>query len=161
MSKNKRFQELQDTDIAEIREIFTLFDKDSDGYVKTEYLGDIMRALNLNPTKAEVKEMEKDVDPGDQGSFDQMNLISLVARTPRDVESVDEMIEAIKVLLNDGASDERSKESIEVSQLKFALESMGEKLEDYQVDELLKDVENITHEGSVQIDDLAEYIMSR
>ena len=70
MSKNQRFEQLQDTDIAEIREIFTLFDKNSDGYVNTSELGSIIRALNQNPTKSDVKEMEKDVDPNDTGSFD-------------------------------------------------------------------------------------------
>ena len=45
--------------------------------------------------------MEKDVDPNDTGSFDQMNLISLIARRPRSVETIEEMIEAIKVLTSD------------------------------------------------------------
>ena len=51
--------------------------------------------------------MEKDVDPNDTGSFDQMNLISLIARRPRAVESIDEMIEAIKVLTADAGNDDR------------------------------------------------------
>ena len=36
--------------IAEIREIFTLFDKDADGYVSTSDLGTIVRGLNMNPS---------------------------------------------------------------------------------------------------------------
>ena len=35
------------------------------------------------PKAADVKDMEKDVDPNDTGSFDQMNLISLIARRPK------------------------------------------------------------------------------
>ena len=46
MAKNQRFEQLKDTDIAEIREIFTLFDKNSDGYVNTNELGNIIRALH-------------------------------------------------------------------------------------------------------------------
>ena len=61
---------LNETTIAEIREIFTLFDKNSDGYVNTTELGTIVRALNLNPTEAEVAEMMKDVDSNNVGSFD-------------------------------------------------------------------------------------------
>ena len=70
MSKNQRVEQLNDVQIAEIREIFTLFDKNSDGYVNTSDLGMIIRALNMNPTQQEVKEMEHDVDPNDTGSFD-------------------------------------------------------------------------------------------
>lgn len=43
--------------IAEIREIFTLFDKNADGYVTTNELGTIVRGLNFNPTEREVAEM--------------------------------------------------------------------------------------------------------
>ena len=43
--------------IAEISEIFTLFDKNADGYVTTNDLGTIVRGLNFNPTEREVAEM--------------------------------------------------------------------------------------------------------
>ena len=89
MPGNQRFEQLNEIQIAEIREIFTLFDKNSDGYVNTNELGNILRALNMNPTQAEVKEMERDVDPNDTGSFDQMNLISLIARRPKAVETLE------------------------------------------------------------------------
>jgi calmodulin len=65
-----KFEMLNETTIAEIREIFTLFDKNSDGYVNTTEVGTIARALNLNPTESEVAEMMKDVDPNNVGSFD-------------------------------------------------------------------------------------------
>ena len=54
---------LTDVMIAEIREIFSLFDKDADGFVETSQLGTIIRGLNMNPSEAEVAEMVKDVDP--------------------------------------------------------------------------------------------------
>ena len=53
---------LNEVQIAEIREIFTLFDKNSDGYVNTSELGTIVRGLNLNPSDSEVYEMIKEVD---------------------------------------------------------------------------------------------------
>jgi Ca2+-binding EF-hand superfamily protein len=61
---------LNEVIIAEIREIFTLFDKDSDGLVDTAELGTIVRGLNLNPTEAEVSEMMREVDPDNKGKFD-------------------------------------------------------------------------------------------
>ena len=73
--------------------------------------------------------MEKDVDPNDTGSFDQMNLISLIARRPRNVETIEEMIEAIKVLTQDNnTGDEKEAGQIEVSYLKSSLTTMGEKM---------------------------------
>jgi len=55
--------------IAEIREIFSLFDKDADGFVQTSDLGKIIRGLNFNPSETEVAEMIKEVDPEGRGSF--------------------------------------------------------------------------------------------
>ena len=61
---------LNEVQIAEIREIFTLFDKNSDGYVITAELGTIVRGLNLNPSDSEINEMIKEVDPNGTGQFD-------------------------------------------------------------------------------------------
>ena len=63
--KNQRVEQLTEIQIAEIREIFTLFDKNSDGYVNTNELGTMLRALGMNPTQAEVKDMEKELDGND------------------------------------------------------------------------------------------------
>ncbi len=52
-----KYEQLNEVQIAEIREIFTLFDKNSDGYVNTSDLGTMVRGLNYNPSDAEVAEM--------------------------------------------------------------------------------------------------------
>jgi calmodulin len=54
---------LNEVTIAEILEIFTLFDGNADGYVSTMQLGTIMRGLDFNPTEREVAEMQRDLDP--------------------------------------------------------------------------------------------------
>ena len=45
------------------REAFNLFDKRGDGKVDSNQLGDILRALGLNPTEADVAKIRKDLDP--------------------------------------------------------------------------------------------------
>ena len=53
-----------------------------------------------------------------------MNLISLIARKPKTVDSLEDMIEAIKVLCSDiGGSDEKDKLKIPVDTLKMMLTS--------------------------------------
>ena len=56
---NPRSENLNEVTIAEIREIFTLFDKNADSYVSTSELGTIIRGLNLNPTERDVQAMMK------------------------------------------------------------------------------------------------------
>ena len=70
MAQKQKIDMLNEVQIAEIREIFTLFDKNSDGLVNTNELGTMVRALNMNPTEIEVIEMQQDVDPEKEGQFD-------------------------------------------------------------------------------------------
>lgn len=74
--------------IAEIWEIFTLFDKNADGYVNTSELGTMIRGLGFNPSEKEVADYQKDVDPNNTGSFDKNSMISLIARMPKKEETL-------------------------------------------------------------------------
>ena len=49
--------------LAEYRDAFSLFDKRGDGKIDSDQIGDVLRALNLNPTEAEVKKIIAEVDP--------------------------------------------------------------------------------------------------
>jgi hypothetical protein len=44
----------------EVKEVFALFDKDSDGFINSQELGNVMRALGQNPTGAEVEMLTND-----------------------------------------------------------------------------------------------------
>ncbi|KAG5460826.1 MAG: hypothetical protein BJ554DRAFT_7080, partial [Olpidium bornovanus] len=44
-------------EIAEVKEAFSLFDKDGDGTITTKELGTVMRSLGQNPTEAELQDM--------------------------------------------------------------------------------------------------------
>ena len=54
---------------SEIKEIFMLFDKNSDGYVYTQELGTLVRAINLNPTESELTDLMRKIDPTNSGQF--------------------------------------------------------------------------------------------
>ena len=136
MARNQRVEQLNEGQITQIREIFTLFDKNSDGYVNTSELYYIIRGLDMNPTQSDIKEMEKDVDPNETGSFDQMNLISLIARRPRTVDTLEDMKESIQHFVQDdpnddgeeGATNQNKRAQITVDSFKYMLGNSGEKL---------------------------------
>ena len=46
----------------ELREAFTLFDKDGGGSISSSELGAVIRSLGQNPTEDELKEMIAEVD---------------------------------------------------------------------------------------------------
>ena len=51
------------TNLLEYRDAFALFDKRGDGKIDSDQIGDVLRALNLNPTEADVKKIVNEVDP--------------------------------------------------------------------------------------------------
>ena len=48
---------------TEYRDAFALFDKRGDNKIDSDQVGDVLRALNLNPSEAEVKKIVQEVDP--------------------------------------------------------------------------------------------------
>ena len=48
--------------ISDIREAFSLFDKDGNGVITTGELGTVMRSLGQNPTESELQDMINEVD---------------------------------------------------------------------------------------------------
>ena len=62
---------------AEIREAFALFDKRGTGAIPRESLGDLLRALGQNPTQAEVAELASQ-NPRDSG----LRLLGLSVKWP-------------------------------------------------------------------------------
>jgi Ca2+-binding EF-hand superfamily protein len=156
---------LNEVTIAEIREIFTLFDKNADGYVATTELGTIIRGLQHNPTERDVADMQRDVDPNQTGSFDQNSLISLIARRPKQVDSMQDMIEALTVVGTESGT-ERDKPEIKMSVESFRNAMImynkenGENLLDHYVEEIINDCK-LAHDEQMMIDDFAKYLMSK
>ena len=48
---------------VEFRDAFALFDKRGDNKIDSDQIGDVLRALNLNPSQAEVKKIVQEIDP--------------------------------------------------------------------------------------------------
>ena len=71
---------LTHTRTTEFRDAFSLFDKRGDGKIDSDQVGDVLRALSLNPTEAEVKKIVAEIDP--DGRSNHHNGTHLSMRTP-------------------------------------------------------------------------------
>jgi len=52
--------------LPEYRDAFVLFDKRGDNKIDSQQIGDVMRALGLNPTEAEIKKVRQEMDPSSE-----------------------------------------------------------------------------------------------
>jgi Ca2+-binding EF-hand superfamily protein len=126
---------------TEIKEIFDLFDKTSSGRVSTSELGTIVRALNLNPTEIEIQDMIKRVDPQNSGTFTLRHLEDLIrdSEKMKELDSLKDLIEALHVF----DSDHDGKLSVE--EFKHAMMTMGEKMQEHEIEEIVNDTELVVN----------------
>lgn len=139
---------------SEIKEIFMLFDKNSDGFVHTKELGTVVRAINLNPTESEINEMERKVDRDSTGQFNLQSLENLIRERGKDTDTLDDIINAIKVF------DQDNDGKIPVEEFKSVMMKMGERMSEAEIMEIISDSELINN-NYIQVVDFAKMIMNR
>ena len=120
----------------------------------TSELGTLVRALNLNPTETEISDMQSKVDPKGQGSFTLDILEKTVQERGKDKESLQDLVDALKVF----DSDHDGK--ITVRDFKHAMMTMGERMGETEIDEIVGDSELVNNDY-IAIEDFAKMIMNR
>ena len=113
------------------REAFKLFDKNGDGTITTEELGDVMNCLGRNPTQAELKDMINEVDVNRNGTIDFTEFLTMMDRETKD----EELREAFRMFDIDGDG------LIDSDELKYAMKMMGEELTDDEVAEIIGELD--------------------
>ncbi|KAJ9086458.1 myosin II light chain, variant 2 [Entomophthora muscae] len=134
---------LSEEHIGEIREAFSLFDKTGNGTIHCSSVGELLRALCQNPTEAELREILSNL-PDQTGSLDFDTFLSILQRPGgfKPAGEVDDFVQAFQVFDKDRTG------FISVGELRYVLTSLGDKLTDAEVDELLKGVE-VTKDGMI------------
>lgn len=141
--------------IEEFKEAFSLFDKNGDGYISSKELGIVMRSLGQNPTEAELLDMINEVDYDGNGTIDFGEFLFMMARqmkNPADEEL--ELRESFKVF------DKNGDGYISASELRHVMTTLGEKLTDDEVDEMIREAD-IDGDGQVNYEEFVKMMMSK
>ena len=146
--------QLTEDQVKEFKEAFSLFDRDGDGFIITRELGTVMRSLGQNPTEAELQDMINEVDIDGNGTIDFPEFLSMMARKMKEVDVESEIREAFKVFDKDG------KGLISASELRHIMTSLGEKLTDEEVDEMMREAE-VDGDGQVNYDNFVKMMTSK
>ena len=123
MSSKKVYRRGESSFTTSIRDCFTTFDSDNDGFIKAAQLKDVLRALNTLYTEDEIDKLSKSA-----ATFDFYEVAALAKAKPFNEESVMNAFTA----LSNGPS------AVSSDLLRSWLQSMGEELRAEEVDELLR-----------------------
>lgn len=146
--------DLSDEQIAEFKEAFSLFDKDGDGTISCKELGTVMRSLGQNPSQQELLEMINEVDGDGNGTIDFQEFVEMMAKKMKDTDSEEEIREAFKVFDKDGSG------YIDSSELRQVMTTLGEKLTDEEVDEMIQEAD-IDGDGQVNYEEFVKMMISQ
>uniref|UniRef100_A0A2R5L612 Putative nonmuscle myosin essential light chain n=1 Tax=Ornithodoros turicata TaxID=34597 RepID=A0A2R5L612_9ACAR len=134
-----------DDQIADYQEAFSLFDNRGDGKINISQLGDVLRALGQNPTEADVKKCTHQLRPEERISFDVFLPILQTVSKNRSQDTAEDFIEGLRHFDKDGNG------YISSAELRHLLTTLGEKLTDDEVEQLLTGQEdsqgNVHYEG--------------
>ena len=125
--------QLTEEQIQELRDGFSLFDKDGNWTINSNELGTVMRSLGQNPTEAELTNMIGEADPDGKGKITFDVFLSLVSKRKEQTISRDEMIQAFQVF------DDKNDGTIDAAELRFMLTRLGECLQFDEAQELIKE----------------------
>ena len=111
-----------------------------------------MRAIGQNPTLGEIDELERSVG----SDFDFETFVKIVTRPDgfKDLGEPEDYVRGFQVFDKDQTG------YIGVGELRYILTSLGEKLTDTEVDELLRGV-NVSKDGNVDYVEFVKTILSQ
>ncbi|KAI0876559.1 calmodulin [Hypoxylon argillaceum] len=145
---------LTEEQVSEFKEAFSLFDKDGDGQITTKELGTVMRSLGQNPSESELQDMINEVDADNNGTIDFPEFLTMMARKMKDTDSEEEIREAFKVF------DRDNNGFISAAELRHVMTSIGEKLTDEEVDEMIREADQ-DGDGRIDYNEFVQLMMQK
>eukprot|EP00794_Sanderia_malayensis_P003360 gene3360-3849_t len=139
--------------MSEFQDSFALFDKKGDGMISSNQIGDVLRALGLNPLLSEVHKLQKEIDPDGEKrlSFDEFLPIYHEQKDKQPVATVEAFVEAFRIF------DLDSNGLISAGEVRHLLTMLGERLSNDEVDVLLHGIEDAS--GKIHYEDFVKEIL--
>lgn len=126
--------DLSGKDVERAQFVFSIYDSDGAGSVDACDLGGVLRALNLNPTMATIEKLGGTKKKGEKKfTLDEFLPIFAQCKKDKDQGVYEDFLECLKLY------DKAENGTMLGAELSHTLLSLGERLDEKEVDEVLKD----------------------
>jgi len=136
-----------------VRECFTMYDRDNSGRIPCSKLGELVRSLGCHPTEADLDDYIRGTLR--KNDFGLNDLAGAVARFRKNKEEQEEEIrEAFRVF------DRHSNEYVNAAELKHIMTTIGEKLTDAEVNEMIQEI-SVSDDGLIRYEEFVQLMMGK
>ena len=126
---------MKDPKTKELKEAFDMFDRDKDGLINYNELGNVLKSQGFNPTNQELIEMIGDVDENEDDKINFEEFLILMHSRLKKADIENELNEAFSVFDKNGSG------IITVKEFKRIMSSLGDKICEEEVDEIIQKVD--------------------
>jgi len=142
-------------DLAELKEVFKVFDKDGGGSISLEELGEVLSALGGEATDGELLKALQKYDTNGDGEiqFDEFEAMMKSKANSSKKEEVDELKEAFKVFDKDGSGTITANELCEV------LQALGEPKMNMAMAQLMIESVDVDKDGFIDFNEFKSMMM--
>ncbi|XP_042859353.1 myosin light chain 1-like [Penaeus japonicus] len=127
-------KELSARDVERVKFTFSIYDFEGNGKIDAYYLGDCLRALNLNPTLAIIEKLGgQEKKKVKMLTLDEFTPIFAEVKKDKDAGSFEDFMEVLRLY------DKAENGTMMFAELEHILLSLGERLEKSELEPVLKE----------------------
>lgn len=136
-----------------LKESFDMFDKDKNGLINAVELGNVLRSLGYEIDDQEPNQLIQEFDSNEDNFIDFNELLQIIEKRGKYRELEEELFEAFKIF------DKEGKGLIPTSEFKHYMLTLGERMTDDDVDEMIKEADPL-ESGFISYKDFVNKILA-
>ena len=117
-------------DPANLKEIFRIYDRDNDGFITINELGNAMKSLGYETGNEELQELIKEFDKDENGNLDVDEFVELINKRIEEAQAEKELIETFNTFDREGKGFLKKDELLNMFD-RFAVEIDEKLLDDF------------------------------
>ncbi len=148
------FNDLPKSKGEEYKKVFESYSKGQEGNVNKQELANIFKAINIDASDEEIKEIIKKMDLEDKKEINYDEFLTIINQREKDVDEEEEVLKAFKVF------DKEGNGLININELKDIMLSMGNNWSENEINEMFAEAD-IDMDGYLNYEDFVRTMMSK
>ncbi len=136
------------------KSFFDKYDSNKDGNVNSIELANILKAIDINASDEEIKEIIAEIDLEGNGEINFEKFVSIINRRDKDVDNEEEVLNAFKLF------DKEGNGLININDLKHIMLTCGNNFSETEINDLLKEAD-IDMDGYINYEEFIRSLLSK